>query len=170
MEEIQANQNFKTVEETLINQFGNSVYNFNTSYNILNFETHKSNNLKVLRFLKEENLFEFLNDLCGVHQPQEKGQELWVVYHLRNIKNRLLICLTVKTSIEEPQIFSATALFSTANWLERETYDFFGIEFLGHPNLQRILNVNEMNYFPLRKEYPLEDQTRLDKDDDMFGR
>jgi NADH-quinone oxidoreductase subunit C len=54
--------------------------------------------------------------------------------------------------------------------MERETYDFFGVNFVGHPNLKRILNVEEMEYFPLRKEYPLEDQKRTDKDDEMFGR
>ena len=51
-----------------------------------------------------------------------------------------------------------------------ETYDFFGVNFIGHPDLRRVLNVDEMDYFPLRKEYPLEDQTRIDKDDEMFGR
>jgi NADH-quinone oxidoreductase subunit C len=54
--------------------------------------------------------------------------------------------------------------------MERETYDFYGVNFIGHPNLKRILNVDEMDYFPLRKEFPLEDQTRADKDDEMFGR
>ena len=54
--------------------------------------------------------------------------------------------------------------------MERETFDFFGIHFVGHPNLKRILNVDEMEYFPMRKEFPLEDQTRIDKDDAMFGR
>ena len=57
-----------------------------------------------------------------------------------------------------------------ANWMERETYDFYGVNFVGHPNLKRILNVEEMDYFPMRKEFPLEDQTRIDKDDEMFGR
>ena len=47
---------------------------------------------------------------------------------------------------------------------------YFGINFVGHPNLKRILNVDEMDYFPMRKEFPLEDQTRIDKDDEMFGR
>ena len=47
---------------------------------------------------------------------------------------------------------------------------FMGSTFVGHPNLKRILNVDEMDYFPMRKEYPLEDQTRMDKDDEMFGR
>jgi NADH-quinone oxidoreductase subunit C len=54
--------------------------------------------------------------------------------------------------------------------MERETYDFYGVNFVGHPNLKRILNVDEMDYFPMRKEFPLEDQTRIDKDDEMFGR
>jgi len=74
------------------------------------------------------------------------------------------------TDINQPDIYTATGLFSAANWLERETYDFYGVNFVGHPNLKRILNVDEMDYFPMRKEYPLEDSTRIDKDDEMFGR
>ena len=54
--------------------------------------------------------------------------------------------------------------------MERETYDFYGVNFKGHPDLRRILNVDEMIIFPMRKEYPLEDQTREDKNDSMFGR
>ena len=54
--------------------------------------------------------------------------------------------------------------------MERQEYDFFGFIFDGHPNLTRILNMDEMNYHPLRKEYPLEDLRRDDKDDKMFGR
>ena len=51
-----------------------------------------------------------------------------------------------------------------------ETGNFYGVNFVGHPDLRRILNVDEMDYFPLRKEFPLEDQSRVDKDDEMFGR
>jgi NADH-quinone oxidoreductase subunit C len=80
------------------------------------------------------------------------------------------IRMKIYTAIEDPKIFTATRLFESANWMERETYDFYGVNFVGHPNLKRILNVDEMDYFPLRKEYPLEDQTRIDKDDQMFGR
>ena len=63
-----------------------------------------------------------------------------------------------------------TDVFSGANWMERETYDFFGVLFTGHPELNRILNVEDMIIFPMRKEIPLEDQTREDKNDLMFGR
>ena len=80
--------------------------------------------------------------------------------------------LRVKTFVKEddPKMPTITDLFSSANWMERETYDFYGIVFEGHPNLIRILNVEYMDYFPMRKEYPLEDATRKDKDDRFFGR
>jgi NADH-quinone oxidoreductase subunit C len=78
--------------------------------------------------------------------------------------------LKVFTAVSEPDVFTATRLFESANFMERETFDFYGVNFIGHPNLKRILNVDEMDYFPLRKEFPLEDQTRIDKDDAMFGR
>jgi NADH-quinone oxidoreductase subunit C len=72
--------------------------------------------------------------------------------------------------IAKPDIFTATSIHESANWQEREAYDFYGVNFIGHPNLIRIMNVDEMDYFPLRKEFPLEDQSRTDKDDQMFGR
>jgi len=93
-----------------------------------------------------------------------------VVYHLHNLTDNIRLRFKVFTSSAQPDIFTATQLYSSANWMERETYDFFGIHFVGHPNLKRILNVDEMEYFPMRKEFPLEDQTRIDKDDAMFGR
>jgi NADH-quinone oxidoreductase subunit C len=54
--------------------------------------------------------------------------------------------------------------------MERETFDFYGVLFEGHPNLTRILNEDSMDYFPMRKEFQLEDATREDKDDRFFGR
>jgi NADH-quinone oxidoreductase subunit C len=72
--------------------------------------------------------------------------------------------------INKPEIPTVTDLWISSNWMERETYDFFGVKFIGHPDLRRILNVDEMDIFPLRKEYPLEDQTREDKEDWNFGR
>jgi NADH-quinone oxidoreductase subunit C len=71
---------------------------------------------------------------------------------------------------DKPAVRTVSDLFSAANWMERETYDFYGIIFEGHPNLKRILNVEYLDYFPMRKEYPLEDPTREDKDNRFFGR
>jgi NADH-quinone oxidoreductase subunit C len=89
---------------------------------------------------------------------------------LHNLKENVRIRFKVFVPSAKPDVFSATALYESANFMERETYDFYGVNFLGHPNLIRILNVDEMDYFPMRKEFPLEDQTRIDKDDEMFGR
>lgn len=153
-------------------KFGDQITDVETPYGMLTFTAPKELNLKVLQFLYDhhELKFQFMTDLCGVHFPDNKGKELGVIYHLHNLKENVRIRFKVFTDINSPDIFSATALFSTANWMERETYDFFGINFIGHPNLTRILNVDEMEYFPMRKEYPLEDQRRTDKDDEMFGR
>jgi NADH-quinone oxidoreductase subunit C len=139
---------------------------------LLTFEAPKELNLKVMQFLFDEGelQFRFLTDLTAVHYPDRQGRELAVVYHLHNLVDNVRLRFKVFTAIAQPDIFTATQLFSAANWMERETYDFFGINFVGHPNLKRILNVDEMEYFPLRKEFPLEDQTRIDKDDAMFGR
>jgi NADH-quinone oxidoreductase subunit C len=92
------------------------------------------------------------------------------MYQLHNLVANLRIRLKIYLPAENPVTPTITPIFSGANWLERETYDFFGVNFEGHPNLKRILNVEDMIIFPLRKEYPLEDQRREDKNDTMFGR
>jgi NADH-quinone oxidoreductase subunit C len=123
--------------------------------------------LLFLRDDKELN-FNFLTTLCGMHYPEK--QQLGVVYHLHSFVNNHRIRIKTATDINNPTMPTATNIWPAANWLERETYDFYGILFGDHPNLKRILNVDEMVDFPLRKDFPLEDQTREDKDDSMFGR
>ncbi|HNP53175.1 MAG TPA: NADH-quinone oxidoreductase subunit C [Ferruginibacter sp.] len=160
------------IREKLTEKFGDALTDWQEPYGMLTFTAPKDLNLKILQFLYDEPSmgFRFLTDLQAVHYPDNKGAELAVVYHLHNLTANVRMRFKVFTDIHQPDVFSATALFATANWMERETYDFYGVHFVGHPNLRRVLNVDEMNYFPLRKEYPLEDQTRIDKDDEMFGR
>ncbi|MCX6298687.1 MAG: NADH-quinone oxidoreductase subunit C [Bacteroidetes bacterium] len=160
------------IQHRLTEKFGDLVSNFSVLYDMLSFEVSTDQNLKVLQFLYDEAdlNFQFLTDVCGVNFPDQIGRELAVVYHLHNLQDNVRIRFKVFTSIASPGVYTASKLFSAANWMERETYDFYGINFIGHSNLKRILNVDEMDYFPLRKEYPLEDQTRIDKDDQMFGR
>lgn len=134
------------------------------------FTVKKDSIHDVLKFLKEDEElnFHFLTTLCGVQTADEK--QLGVVYHLHNMPKNYRIRLKTFFDINKPEIPTVTDLYPTANWMERETYDFFGVRFKEHPNLKRILNVDEMDIFPMRKEYPLEDQARTDKKDDMFGR
>jgi NADH-quinone oxidoreductase subunit C len=115
-----------------------------------------------------ETQFQYLTTLCGIHYPDQN--QIAVMYQLHNLSTNQRIRLKVFLPIENPVVTTLTSMFSAANWLERETYDFFGVIFEGHPKLKRILNVDDMLIFPLRKEYPLEDQTREDKNDLMFGR
>ena len=150
----------------------NAIFSSVERLSMVSVKVLKEMNLKVMQFLydDEELRFRFLTTLCAVHYPELKGRELAIVYHLHNLIDNVRIRFKVFTDIDKPDIFTATKLYEAANWLERETYDYFGVNFVGHPNLKRILNVDEMEYFPMRKEYPLEDQTRRDTDDEMFGR
>jgi NADH-quinone oxidoreductase subunit C len=162
----------ETIREKLIAKFGESLSGFEEPYGMLGFEVPADLNLKVLQFLydDEELKFRFLTDLTAVHYPNQPGRELAVVYHLHNLVDNIRLRFKLFVPVAKPDVFTATALYEAANWMERETFDFYGVNFVGHPNLKRILNVDEMEYFPMRKEFPMEDQTRIDKDDAMFGR
>ena len=160
------------VQQKLTEKFPDQLSDWQEPYGMLTFTAAKEINLKVLQFLFDDETlrFRFLTDLQAVHYPDNKGAELAVVYHLHNLVDNIRIRFKVFTDITMPDVYSASALYQSANWMERETYDFYGVNFVGHPNLIRVLNVDEMDYFPMRKEFPLEDQTRVDKDDEMFGR
>jgi NADH-quinone oxidoreductase subunit C len=144
--EVIAMVNNEIIKQKLSEKFGDAVSNFEEPYGLLTFEAPKELNLKVLQFLYDdaELKFRFMTDLCAVHYPDNKGKELAVVYHLHNLEDNIRLRFKIFTSIETPDIFTATQLFSAANWMERETYDFFGVNFIGHPNLKRVLNVDEM--------------------------
>lgn len=160
------------IKQRLTDKFADQLTNWQEPYGMLTFTGPKDLNIKVLQYLFDDELlrFRFLTDLQAVHYPGSKGAELAIVYHLHNLVDNIRIRFKVFTTTEKPDVFTATALYEAANFMERETYDFYGVNFVGHPNLIRILNVDEMDYFPMRKEFPLEEQTRIDKDDAMFGR
>lgn len=161
-----------TINEKLQSKFGDAIISAEQSYDFPVFVVKREKIFEVVKFLKEdpEMGFEFMTTLCGLHYPNNKGQELGVMYQLHNLPKNFRIRVKTFFPIADPQVPSVTPLFSSANWQERQEYDFFGIIFKGHPDLKRILNMDEMNYHPMRKEYPMEDGTRTDKDDKMFGR
>lgn len=160
----------KKVNEQLGARFPGAVEDAVMHFDFPTFTIKLENIHDVLTFLKNdpEFNFHFLTDLTGMQTADEK--HLGVVYHIHNMPKNYRIRLKAFMPIDKPEVPTATDLWPGANWMERETFDFFGIRFKGHPNLKRILNVDEMDIFPMRKEYPLEDQTRDDKSDKMFGR
>lgn len=161
-----------TVHDKLKAQFGDGIISSVMVADYPVFTIKSDLILDVVRFLYNDTglEFQYLTTLAGIHYPDNKGQELGVMYQLHNLPKNLKIRLKVFFSISNPSVPSITPVFSAANWMERQEFDFFGIIFTGHPNLKRILNMDEMTYHPMRKEYPLEDGTREDKDDKMFGR
>lgn len=162
-----------TIQEKLTSKFGDKVLNFHMSRDIFSFEATPDAIHEVIRTLKvEEDLnFHFLTDLCGIHYPEnEASHQFAVVYHMHNWVENIRLRITTYLSGESPEVNTVTDLFLTANWMERETFDFYGINFIGHPQLKRILNMPEMVSHPMRKEFPMEDGGRTDKDDRFFGR
>ncbi len=160
------------IESLVKEQFGDAIRSVEESYGMLDFVVERGKIIEIIQWLKNSSLlqFNFLTSLCGVHFPHNKGEELSVVYHLHSLTNNIRIRIHIFFASNDAVAPTATILFKTANWMERETYDFFGIKFTGHPDLRRILNVDDMNYFPMLKQYPLEDGTRTDKEDKYFGR
>lgn len=150
-------------------QFGDGVIAVVHERDLLCIEVAKPFLWDLLRMLKEDCAFGFLTTLCGMHFPGEE-LDLGVTYHLHAMREGHRIRVKSRTTMSDPSFRSVTDLWPAANWMERETWDFFGIEFSGHPNLKRILNMEDFPAFPMRKDYPLEDPTRGDKDDRMFGR
>lgn len=163
---------YETIQAKLSEKFGADTLSFEETYGMLAVTVSAKEALKLMQFLYDDETtrFRFLTDIAAVHYPERSGEELCVVYHLHNFKDNVRLRVKAYIPIAQPDIFTATRLFPGANWMERETYDYFGVNFVGHPNLIRILNVDEMDYFPMRKEYPMEDASRRDKDDEMFGR
>jgi NADH-quinone oxidoreductase subunit C len=160
------------IEKSLRDMFGADIISAEMERDFPVFTVKKDRIIDVVKFLYDdpEMQFRFLTDLCGVHFPDNKGHELGVIYHLHNMRRNWRVRLRIFFALNDVSVPTLTTVFSAANWMERETYDFYGITFKGHPNLRRILNVDDLGGFPMLKEYPLEDPTRDDKDDKFFGR
>ena len=106
-------------------------------------------------FLKKEQQFDLLADLCGADRGPEEDPRFVVNYHLFSTKHHNRIRLKVRVSEDDPHIETVTGVWRTANWHERETFDLLGIIFEGHPDLRRILLPSDFDGHALRKDYPL---------------
>lgn len=159
------------VLEAITREFPESVISSSEPYGMLTLEIKKEDIKKIIHYLKDSSLeINFLTDVCGIHYPEFPEKEIGVVYHLHNMMTNFRIRIKAFMSRENVEVDSLTELYAGANWMERETFDFYGIKFKGHPDLRPILNMEDLGYHPMLKEYRLEDGTRTDKNDTMFGR
>lgn len=159
------------VLEAITREFPESVISSSEPYGMLTIEVKKEDIKKIVHYLKDSSLeINFLTDICGIHYPEFPEKEIGVIYHLHNMMANFRLRLKIFMSRENIEVDSLVDLYAGANWMERETFDFYGIKFNGHPDLRPILNMEDLGYHPMLKEYRLEDGTRTDKDDNMFGR
>jgi len=113
--------------------------------------------VEVCEFLRDdaETQFNYLSDVTCVHYPDRLDAPFEMVYNLFSIPRNERVRLKVGTNANE-SVESVTSVWPSANWLEREVYDLFGIQFAGHPDLRRLLLPPDWDGYPLRKDYPLE--------------
>ena len=111
---------------------------------------------EILQSLRDEDKFDYCVDITAVHYPKREKQfdVVWILYSFANNER-----VRVKTQIADGESLPSTVpVWATANWLEREIYDMFGIKFDGHPDLKRILLPDEWKGHPLRKDYSIREQ------------
>ncbi|MDF1790619.1 MAG: NADH-quinone oxidoreductase subunit C [Thalassobaculaceae bacterium] len=148
-------------------QLGTDVSDVTISGGELSLRCASNNLIKVLTFLRDDTQCQFkaLMDLCGVDHP-EREPRFDVVYNLLSISQNTRIRLKTATDENTP-VPSATAIFSSANWWEREAWDLFGIYFSGHPDLRRILTDYGFEGHPMRKDFPLTGYVEVRYDDEQ---
>ncbi len=153
-------------------KFTTGLVSSSCEYDFPVFVVEKEIAHEVLQYLRDEPSlnYHFLTTMCALHYPENAGKEFAIMYQLHNFPENKRIRIKTFLPEQKLEIATITDLWEAANWMERQEYDFFGVNFIGHPNLIRILNMEDITFFPMRKDFPLEDQTRDDKNDSMFGR
>jgi NADH-quinone oxidoreductase subunit C len=138
-------------------QFGDAVERVVADRGELTFHVRREHLVDVARTLRDtpDLAFELCTGVSGVHYPQETGRELHSVCHLVSITHNRRLRLEVSVPDADPHLPSLTGVYPTCDWHERETWDFFGIIFDGHPALTRIEMPDDWKGHPQRKDYPL---------------
>jgi NADH-quinone oxidoreductase subunit C len=123
-------------------------------FNELTVEVSASGIVASLQRIKQDLKFEQLTTVTAVDRyPAEPRFE--IVYHLHSFSKKERLRIKVRISGENPEIESACGVYGGANWYEREVFDFYGVRFLNHPDLRRIMMPDDWEGYPLRKDYPV---------------
>ncbi len=151
----------KYVQDTL----GDAVTGNTMRLGELSVEINRDDVLKVIKFLRDDVNCQFLTllDVCGVDYPED-DERFEIVYHMLSMTHNNRIRIKLRTDEDTP-VASVTSLFSSANWWEREIWDLFGVAFIDHPDLRRILTDYGFEGHPLRKDFPLTGYVEVRYDD-----
>ena len=141
----------------LKNKFSDSIVVAQEFLGQLSIQVSGERIVEICEFLKThaKTPFNYLSDLTCVHYPDRKEGPFEIVYNLFSIDTNERVRLKVQTT-DSRGVDSVTGVWPSANWLEREVFDLFGVQFMNHPDLRRLLLPPDWEGYPLRKDYPLE--------------
>ena len=143
--------------ERVLPSYGDAVEGVVIDRGEMTIHVRREKVVEVLQTLRDDPLlrFEMSLGVSGVHYPDDTDRELHAVYHLRSLTHNRQLRVEVAVPDADPHVPSSTSVYPTNDWHERETYDFFGMIFDGHPALTRILMPDDWPGHPQRKDYPL---------------
>lgn len=158
-------QALKELGEYVQGTLGDAVTGTTMRLGELSIEINRDDVLKVIKFLRDDVNCQFLTllDVCGVDYPED-DERFEIVYHMLSMTHNNRIRIKLRTDEDTP-VASVTSLFSSANWWEREIWDLFGVAFIDHPDLRRILTDYGFEGHPLRKDFPLTGYVEVRYDD-----
>jgi NADH-quinone oxidoreductase subunit C len=161
------NEALKELAEYIVTALTGDVPSYDIARGELTLNVRRDGILSVLTFLRDDSNCQFrqLVDVAGVDYP-DREERFDVVYHLLSLKQNQRVRVKV-TASEDTPVPSATAVFSSAGWWEREAWDLYGIFFADHPDLRRILTDYGFEGHPLRKDFPLTGYVELRYDVDQ---
>ena len=157
----------KELGEHIAAMLSREVISFKVAYGELTVNVRAEDVVKVIRFLRDDPLCQFsvLLDVTAVDFPQ-RAKRFDIVYHLLSMHQNQRVRVKLETD-EETAVPSVVELYPTADWLERETFDMFGVLFSGHPDLRRILTDYGFSGHPFRKDFPLTGYVEVRWDDEQ---
>ena len=148
-------QNLNELEKLVNSELASKIKKTTIAFNELMIDTNENEIISVISFLKSNEKLKFrqLIDIAGVDYP-EKEKRFNLVYFLLSHEKNIRIKISVSFEIGK-KIPTLTKIYPSANWMEREVFDMYGIEFVDHPDLRRILTDYNFEGYPLRKDFPL---------------
>jgi NADH-quinone oxidoreductase subunit C len=160
-------ETLKELGETIAGALGGAISAYHVAFGQLTLDARAEDIVKVMTFLRDDPRCQFMSfiDACAVDWPARE-KRFDVVYHLLSPKLNRRIRVKVETDEATP-VPSVVAVYPGADWFEREAYDLYGVLFVGHPDLRRILTDYGFEGHPLRKDFPLTGFVEVRWDDEV---
>jgi NADH-quinone oxidoreductase subunit C len=161
----QSHDELAALGEALVAAGAGRFTRYEVAYGDLSLTAQPPQIAEAMTFLRDEQGFQMLIDVCGVDYP-DRERRFDVVYHLLSLTRNLRVRVKVETD-EDTAVPSVVTVYPNADWYERETFDMYGVFFEGHPDLRRILTDYGFHGHPLRKDFPMTGYVEVRYDDEL---